>query len=125
MNSKTRLSLDLIKEEIEEIIKSSDDYIVELGLYLNKILNSNQIIDFRVNLKDVDIKSIIREHRINHLLDNNEDTYSKFSEKIYCTNELNNDPFSNVEKINIFLHFPNYPEIISLDINKVINNSII
>jgi len=123
MNSKTRLSLDLIKEEIEEIIKSSDDYIVELGLYLNKILNSNQIIDFRVNLKDVDIKSIIRENRINNLLDNNEDiTFDMVSEKI---NTLVTDPFSNVEKINIFLHFPNYPEIISLDITKVINNSII
>lgn len=123
MNSKTRLSLDLIKEKIEEIIKSSDDYIIELGLYLNEILNSNQITDFRVNLKDIDIKSIIREHRINRLLDVNEDiNFDMVSEKI---NTLVTDPFSNVEKINILLRFPNDLEMVSLDITKVINNSII
>lgn len=123
MNSKTRLSLDLIKKKIEEIIKSSDDYIIELGLYLNEILNSNQITDFRVNLKDVDIKSIIREHRINRLLDVNEDiTFDMISEKI---NTLVTDPFSNVERINILLRFPNDLEMVSLDITKVINNSII
>jgi len=130
MNSKTRLNFDLIKEKIEEIIKSSDDYIIELGLYLNKILNSNQIIDFRVNVEDGNIKKIIREYRINQLLDKENKNFESFDKiigekinKSVITNPVN--PFLNIEHINILLNFPNDPEIIVLNIDKIINNSII
>jgi len=119
MNSKNLLNLELIKVTLESIINSSNEYVVELGLYLNGITNLNIIKDFSVKLKDVDIKRSIREYKINHLLEKNEEKTLESFDKIIGEKFLKNPVPHPLEQITISLIFPEEVEIISLNITKI------